>query len=294
MKIAIFGALSFIGRHLRALLSTRKHKVFSFYNSVSGLSIPGSVHCDLSKKGSIHIPESIDAAFYLAQSAHYRDFPAQAEDIFAVNSLGPVRAAKAALESGCRFFFYASSGNVYAPAFTPLAENSPTSPHTPYAASKLMGEMAAGCFDTSMTVVSGRIFGAYGPAQKAMLPWILLQKIHNDEPVELAPGPCGEDGGLHISFIYIADLAERLLNLAELALAGVTLPSFLNLGGPEPVAIKSFALAIGRALDKPVNFVEVPNARPFDLRADISLLNSLCPIPFTPLEKGISTMCHKL
>lgn len=291
--MAIFGASGFIGRNLLALSSGRGHKVFPFYNGVgAGIFEYDAVPYDLAQKGAFHIPEPIDAVFYLAQSAHYRDFPAQADDIFAVNSLGPVRVAKAALEAGCRFFFYASSGNVYTPTFAPLAETSPACPHTPYAASKLMGEMAAGCFADSMTIVSGRIFGAYGPGQKAMLPWMLLQKIRKGEAVELAPAPDGKDGGLHISFIYITDLVERLLNLAELAIAGVELPSILNLGGPDAVAIKDFALAIGHTLGKSVKFVEAPKPRVFDLHADISLLDSLCPTSFTPMEQGVSMMCH--
>lgn len=294
MNIAVFGASGFIGSHLIKQAIIQGHNVLAF----AGKNL-GERHCcsilpsDLSGGDQIHFPHEIDALFYLAQSAYYRDFPTQAENLFAVNAFGPVRTAKAALAAGCRFFFYASSGSVYTPSFAPLSENSPTCHHTPYAASKLMGEIATGCFDDSMVVMNGRIFGAYGPEQKTMLPWMLLQKICRDEPIELMHAHDVCDGGLRISFIYVEDLVKRLLILAELALSGATLPTVLNLAGPESVSIKDFALAIGRVLAKQVQFANSEKVRTFDLYADISVLNSICPLSFTPLESGVFNMCNK-
>ena len=90
--------------------------------------------------GTIPIPAGTDAVFYLAQSAHYQDFPRYAEDPFAINAQGVARAALAACQAGVRFFCHASSVNVYSPSFATLTEQAHLEPHTPYAASKLMGE----------------------------------------------------------------------------------------------------------------------------------------------------------
>lgn len=237
------------------------------------------------------MPEGVDAVFYLAQSAHYREFPRHADDLFAVNALGVARTAQAALASGCRFFCNASSGSVYAPSFQALTEESPTAKHSPYAVSKLMGEDVISCFAAHMRVVSARIFGAYGPGQRAMLPWILAQRIRQGQPIELAPGPHGQDGGLRVSFIYARDLAERLLWLASSALEGASPPPILNIAGPRAVSLKEFSTEMGLCLGKPAAFSYSAAQRSGDLRADAHLLDSICPLPYTKLNDGLRAMC---
>lgn len=125
-----------------------------------------------------------------------------------------------------------------------------------------------------------------------MLPYLLTRKILSGEPIELAPAPGGQDGGLHISFIYIDDLATRLLDLAEAAISGKSLPNVVNLAGPYPVSLREFTLAIGDALGKEVNFVQSGRPRTMDLRASVTLLNSLCPKAFTNLEEGVELMAN--
>ena len=154
-RLAIFGASGFIGKALTQAAAAQGHTVYA-----SGRAEPIEqahpyhwVSCDLADPtGEISIPAGVDAVFYLAQSYYYRDFPHHAEDLFTVNAHGVARAALAACHAGVRFFCYASSGNVYAPSFAALTEQSPVEPHTPYAASKLMGEMAAAAFSSLMQI----------------------------------------------------------------------------------------------------------------------------------------------
>lgn len=287
MRLAIFGASGFIGSSLCHAAARAGWDVLPLGRSVSQGS---AAAWDIAGGAVPDLPGNIDAAFYLAQSRHYRNFPAQAADLFSVNGLGPGLAARAALAAGCRFFCHASSGNVYLPSFLPLRENSPTGPRSPYAASKLMGEMAAAGFDGLMKTMSVRVFGAYGPGQTAMLPWLVLQRIASGETIFLQPFPYGQghdDGGLRISFIYIDDLCQRLLDFAALALGGKNTPAIVNLAGQEPVSLRQYALTAARILDTTPCFKEDTNFRPGDLAADISLLNSFCPRPFTPLKQGL-------
>lgn len=290
MRIALLGASGFVGRHLASLAGDRGHEVIRIGRR------PGSegqwlIH-DLASGGAVPIPEGTDAVIFLAQSAHYRGFPEHADDLFAVNALGPVLAAHAAWKAGCRFFLHASSGSVYAPSFAPLFESSPVARATPYATSKLMGEDAALCFRERMRVTTGRIFGAWGEDQRAMLPWILLQRVLKGETIELAPGESGkEDGGLRISLIYVRDLAERMLFLAETALSGEDTPDILNLAGPEAVSIRRFAEGLGACLGREPRFTVAERPRTGDLHADTSLLDRTCPLPYFPLEDGIRAFC---
>lgn len=292
-RLAILGASGFVGRALTKLATQGGHEVVCLgRNPLMEAQAGQWIACDLAAPtGTIPIPQGTEAVFYLAQSAHYREFPRYADDLFAINTQGVARAAQAALAAGCRFFCYASSGNVYAPSFQALTEDSPTARHSPYAVSKLMGEDVTACFKELMHAVSARIFGAYGPGQRAMLPWILAQRIRQGQPVELAPGPQGQDGGLHVSFIYVDDLALRLLWLAEAALEGLSLPSVLNLAGPEEVSLKKFSEVLGSYLGNPPVFSYLSTPRCGDLKADIRLLDSLCPLTYTKLNDGLRALC---
>lgn len=288
MRIAIIGSSGFIGRTLSVKAETLDHEVFCLDHDLPNGG--KKIFCDLADSATLELPEDMEAVFYLAQSPYYRQFPDHAQNLFAINSIGPIMAAKAALESGCKFFCYASSGNVYKPSFSSLSEISSVAPSSPYAASKLMGETGLSCFKNAMRIVCCRIFGAYGPGQKAMLPWLLLSKIMDGLPVLLEPRGSIHDKGLRISFIYIDDLVTRLLYLMELAWAGNALPFYLNLAGPEPVSIEEFANLIAEKIGKEAKFEFGKTPRQYDLWADISLLDSLCPLPFTALERGVASM----
>lgn len=288
MRIAIFGSSGFIGHNLYAKAVLLGHEVMRIDHDLGNGE--NTFFCDLASGADIELPGNMDAVFYLAQSPHYHQFPERAHDLFAVNSMAPALAAKAAVVSGCKFFCFASSGNVYAPSFFPLSEISPVAPSSPYAASKLMGETGLSCFKKDMRVVCCRIFGAYGPGQKAMLPWILLRKVMEGRPVLLEPRGAINDGGLRISFIYIDDLVDRLLDLMEQDTAGREIPFYLNLGGPKPVSLKEFAEIVSQKAVQPALFETGKKAREFDLWADITMLDSLCPSAFTSLEEGIGRM----
>jgi nucleoside-diphosphate-sugar epimerase len=124
-----------------------------------------------------------------------------------------------------------------------------------------------------------------------MLPWILAQRIRQGQPVELAPGPQGQDGGLHVSFIYVDDLAQRLLWLAKAALEGLSLPPVLNLAGPEEVSLKKISEVLGSYLGNSPVFSYLSTPRCGDLKADIRLLDSLCPLTYTKLNDGLRALC---
>lgn len=292
MRIAIFGSSGFIGHNLYAKAVLLGHEVVRIDHDLGNGE--NTIFCDLAAGADIELPGNLDAVFYLAQSPHYRQFPEHVRNLFAVNSMASALAARAAMASGCKFFCFASSGNVYAPSFLPLSEISPVAPSSPYAASKLMGETALACFKKDMRVVCCRIFGAYGPGQKAMLPWILLRKVMEGDPVLLEPRDAINDGGLKVSFIYIDDLVDRLLDLMEQGAAGGEIPFYLNIGGPKPVSLKEFAEILSQKAVKPVIFETGKKARQFDLWADITLLDSMCPAAFTSLETGIGRMVEAM
>jgi nucleoside-diphosphate-sugar epimerase len=289
--IAIIGSSGFLGTAMRRMYAGQGQEVLGLdvappRDTPSGAAFRA---CNLAEEVPA-IPAGTDCVFYLAQSPFYREFPARAGHLFGVNSLGAVRAAEAAGQAGARFFCYASTGNVYAPSFAPLAEDAPLGRANAYALSKIHAEEALDLFAGGMAVVAVRFFALFGPGQKAMLGANLRRAVEEDRPVTLAPHPHNPDdtGGLRISFTYVDDAAKCLARLAELALDGVRLPPRLNVAAPGAVSISEYAEAVGRELGREPRFEIAAAPRTFDLVADTTLLRQVAGCSFTPLDEAMA------
>ena len=185
MNAVIIGASGFIGSALAAHLTRQGHKVLGLDITHPRSPFPAEAEFRLTdiRSDDFHLNGTVDGVFYLAQSSNYR--AGDSKQLFEVNTHGGIRAFFAAQEAGASFFFYASTGNVYVPAFSPLAETTPVRRDQPYALSKLAVEdwlAIAGC---QMKATSARLFGVFGPQQQAMLPAILRRKLASGEPVQL-------------------------------------------------------------------------------------------------------------
>ena len=291
MKAAVIGAAGFLGGFLCRQLRRDGWDVVGY-----DLEKPAAADADeyvepLDVIGQeLTFPEETEAVYYLAQSPHYRRFPERADHLFGVNTYGAVKAARAACACGARFFCYASTGNVYCPSLEPLAESSPVRRDDPYALSKVAAEEALQLFQDRMTVNSVRLFGLLGPGQEKMLPFVLLRKVQAGEPITLepAPGSSGEPQGLTISFSYVEDTARCLEQLGRLALSGKSLPAVLNVGGPEPISLRRFAVTLGPIIGAEPKFECAATTRSFDLIADLSRLRALIDPVFTPFAEAMS------
>ena len=135
-----------------------------------------------------------------------------------------------------------------------------------------------------------RLFGLFGSGQQKMLPATLLRKIQSGEPIvlEAAEGESGDPDGLAISFGYVDDTARCLRQLAQLAQSSPTsLPSVLNVAGPEAVSIRRFATMIGRVLGIEPKFEIAKTRRAFNLIADITRLRALVDATFLPFDEAM-------
>lgn len=291
-NFAVIGAAGFVGSHLCTALFGNGHGVLG-YDHVPGLPLGGDVshymQIDLVQQ-TPEFPVGLAGVFYLAQSPFYREFPSRGDHLFAVNVLAALRCATAARDAGARFFFYASTGNVYAPSFLPHTEEGTTTRNAPYALSKLQAEEVLSLLSNdTFQVICGRLFGVFGPGQKSMLPVILKNKVLTGEPIilESASTDGADVGGLRVSFSYVYDLVNWLITLGDLATSGVRLPRILNLAGEEVVCIKKFGKTLARIFGKEVQFTIGPQPRTFDLVADLSRMKALFPPKFTNFEQAI-------
>ena len=283
MRVAVFGAAGYIGRHLVARLGSDGATVLPFSSAQDGVFDPISGLL----LESFELPVGTDAVIYLSQSPQFRQMPSQASHLWGVNVLSAMRAANLARKVGARRFLYASTGNVYAPSFAPLTENQPLRRDDWYALSKIHAEESLALFHADMHVLSVRIFGVYGPGQVNRLVPNLVQTMRSDLPVTLAgqPGAVLNDGGLRVSLCFIEDLVDIFVRLVRQDTVGV-----MNIAGPDAVSIRDMAQTIGEYIGRHAQFEPATQPRRFDLIADVTKLVQLCQPQFTPFETGLRAM----
>jgi nucleoside-diphosphate-sugar epimerase len=208
-----------------------------------------------------------------------------------VNIRGTLNVLMAARESGSRVVF-ASSSSVYGDqdAF-PLREDMVPRPKSPYAGSKLAGEMYCSVWWRAFGVptVSLRYFNVYGPGQNplseyaAVVPRFILASLRGFAPVIHGNGEQARD------FSFIGDVVEANMRAAR-APEEAFGRTFNIGGGGEPTSVNRLLAIVADATGtKPIpRFAE---ARPGDVRwtqADLSMARSvLGHNPRTHIESGI-------
>ena len=283
MKVAVFGAAGFIGRHLCRDLATRGELLAFDVEARDDLGFPCREADVLAAAPDL---TGVDAVVYLSQSPHYRAFPERGDHLFGVNVVGALRVVHEALRAGASRLVYASTGSVYAPSFEPLAEDAAVRRDDPYALSKSTAEDALRLVGGEMATCCVRLFGVYGPEQQTMMVPAIAQRVRERQAVTLAPHPDRADDrdGLRISLTFVHDLVPIL---GRLLATDVELPATLNVAPPEAVSIRQLACAIGEQLDLEPLFEPAPQPRTTDLIADTSRLDELLSPRFTELGEAM-------
>ncbi len=194
-----------------------------------------------------------------------------------VNVTGTLNVLKVAHEAQCQRVAAASSSSIYGnTAVLPKQEEMPYRPRSPYAASKVAGELYLQVFHSvyHLQTVGLRYFNVYGPHQDpnshyaAVIPKFIRLALRGE------PLPIEGDGGQTRDFTYIDDV----VNANVLALTAPELQGeCVNIGFGEQTSIRSLAEVIIR-LTCSSSKIEYRDPRPGDVRdslADISLAKNL-------------------
>jgi UDP-glucose 4-epimerase len=285
MKVIVFGSAGYLGSRLVARLAEEGIES----RGVSSLDGTGIEPTTGLLPPDFELPDAAGATVvYLSQSPRFRQVPAEAPHVMAVNSLSAVKAAVAATRAGARRFIYVSTGTVYAPSYQPLTEDSPVRRDNWYALTKLHGEEGVCLFRDQLEVVIVRPFAIYGPAQTGRLVPNLVDAIREGRRITIQSRavPDGldgfEGGGLRISLCHIDDAVSVFLHLIHEGGPGV-----INLAGPEALSIREISEAIGRRLEKVPVFERSEVKRDFDLIADVTRLNRMVQHSYISFEEGL-------
>ncbi|MEN6556270.1 MAG: UDP-glucuronic acid decarboxylase family protein [Anaerolineaceae bacterium] len=268
MRVALTGAAGFLGSHLADRLIGEGHEVIGLDNFITG-DEANIAH--LSKSGRfrlirqdvstfIDIPESLDFVLHFASPASpnpaspfgYPNLPIQtlkAGALGTLNTLGLAKAHKAR-------YLLASTSEVYGnPQVHPQTESywgncDPIGPRSVYDEAKRFAEaltMAYMRFHNLNTRIV-RIFNTFGPRMRLddgrVVPNFIQQALRG-EPLTIYGS-----GSQTRSFCYVSDLVEGIYRLM---LTEEHEP--VNLGNPNEISIREFALLINELTGNPAGLI---------------------------------------
>lgn len=209
-----------------------------------------------------------------------------------INVLGTQSTLSAALAAGAERFWFASTGDVYAPSEKPHREQDPRSPFNIYGLTKSQGEqlveLAANSNPDGRFIV-GRLFNLYGPRETNphILPEILKQ-------LRADPNPTLRLGNLwpRRDLVPARDAARAVIESTLKAPVGLTT---VNVGTGVARSMQEVIEMIGELRGKPIvvetDPSKVRSVERGHLQADVSRLKAL--IGWTPhadLRRGIAEL----
>jgi len=290
MRILITGGAGFIGSHIAGRLISLDHEVTVLDDLSTGKL--ENVHALMNharfhfRQGSIlDLPllRSLIQDRRIERISHQAARPSVARSIedplatHEVNITGTLYVLKAAHEARCQRVVAASSSSIYGNTpVLPKKEEMHYRPRSPYAASKVSGELYLQVFHTvyDLQTVGLRYFNVYGPQQDpnshyaAVIPKFIRLAL-NGEPL-----PIEGDGAQTRDFTYVDDVVGA--NLLALTVPEVH-GECVNVGFGERTSILSLAETVIRQTGSSSTIVH-RDPRPGDVRdslADISLAKSL-------------------
>lgn len=276
MRALVTGGAGFIGSHLVDRLVGEGHEVVVIDNLVRGrtANLAGAlssgccefVECDITdpRAGELLVSRSPDVVYHLAAQIDVRSSVSDPVRDAGVNVEGTVAVLDAARRAGVSQFVLASSVAIYGVTpVLPVTEDAPLEPLSPYAASKLAGEIYLNQF-RRLHGLAGTVlcFGnVYGPRQDATGEAGVVA-IFADALLSERPTRVFGDGGNIRDYVYVADVVDALVTAGSRSGDG----SRFNIGtgvGTSDLALHSaVAVAVGGR-----QAPEFAPARPGDVRA---------------------------
>jgi nucleoside-diphosphate-sugar epimerase len=231
MRYLVTGGAGFIGSHLVTNLRKLGTDVRVLDNFSSGR--PGNLdEARQVRNGSLEVIEAdlsdaqrVRAAVrdvdVILHEAAFVSVAASMEDprgCFETNCSGTVGLLDAARAAGVRRVVLASSAAVYGDSDQlPLAESAKPRPLSPYAASKLVGEIYASLYTESLgvEVCALRYFNVYGPRQRPDTQYAAAVPIFIRQLLAGEPATIFGDGTQTRDLIFVGDVVRANLIAAE-------------------------------------------------------------------------------
>jgi len=292
--ILITGGLGQVGSYLTDRFCT-DNKIIVLDNTSSPCrhEVPAGVQLvvgDIQGPEAVRLVEQTDVVIHTAAQIDVNRSMEQPMFDCENNILGTLNLLEAARQTNLKRFVYFSSAAVYGDTiYTPIDENHPTQPLSPYGVSKLTGEQYAlmyhRAFNLPVSVL--RPFNIYSPRQDPSNPYSgvitkFMEKVKaGQSPIIFGDGEQTRD---FISVHDIVDLVELLVEKDE------AIGRVFNAGTGTQTTVNRLAEIVQNVFDSDLP-VEYQDARTGDIRhsvADISAAQTLGFVPQVSLEDGLA------
>ena len=303
----ITGGAGFIGSNLIRYLLRTEEQIFittiddfdSFYDKkIKELNIAGFsdgsrfrlLEYDLAdidgKKLAEEIKEPVDVIVHLAAKAGVRPSILNPVSYQQANVIGLQNLLDFAKEKKCKQFVFASSSSVYGiNDHFPWKEDEQLMPISPYAMTKLAGEMLGYVYNKLFDIrfIALRFFTVYGPGQRPDLAIHKFTKtILRGKPISMYG-----DGSTSRDYTFIDDTVQGIVAAMKYDQANFEV---INLGNNYSVSLKELISSIEKVVGKKAMIEQLPE-QPGDVPktfADISKAKRLLGYePATKLDEGL-------
>ncbi len=263
-KIALItGADGFIGSHLVEILFNRGYKIkaLSQYNSFNNWGWLDNVNCKDKIEvltGDIRDPhyckyivKDVNVIFHLAALIAIPYSYIAPDSYVDTNIKGTLNICQAAKENGNIRIIHTSTSEVYGTAqYTPIDENHPLQPQSPYSATKIAADAMAMSFYNAfnLPVTIARPFNTYGPRQsaRAVIPTIITQIANGATEIKLGDTTPTRD------FNYVDDTCRGFIALSE---CDESIGQTVNIGSNFEISIGDTLNIIKILMGSDVNFI---------------------------------------
>jgi NAD dependent epimerase/dehydratase len=226
-KILVTGAAGFIGSHLVEELLRKNNSVRALvkYNSRSDIGFLKEISPELASNleiihGDIRDPFAVDSSvkdmdvvFHLAALIGIPFSYTAPQSYVETNISGTLNILEACKKHSVKKVVLTSTSEVYGTAlFTPITEEHPLQPQSPYSATKIsadsLGISYTKSFELPLSIV--RPFNTFGPRQsmRAVIPTIIVQALTKDK-INLGDLTTTRD------FNFITDTVSGFISVAE-------------------------------------------------------------------------------
>ena len=222
-RYLVTGGAGFIGSHVVDRLVAEGHQVRVLDDLSTGRldNLAGVkdriefIQADIRDRAAV--AKACAGVEYVIHEAAWRSVPKSMADPYSyveVNVLATAGLLEAAAKAKVKRLVNISSSSVYGETTkVPMREDHPTNPVSPYAASKLAGEVLCGLFARSfgLETVSVRYFNVFGPRQSldneyaVVVPKFIACLLRKESP------PVYGDGTQSRDFTYIENVAEATI-----------------------------------------------------------------------------------
>lgn len=225
MRFLVTGGAGFIGSHLVEELLQKNHQVRVLDNFSTGkrenLAFAGGrpeleiIEGDIRDRDTVRsVLSGVDGAFHEAALVSVPASVERPDLSFEINARGTFNLFEAARQTGVRRIVYASSAAVYGDNDQlPLAENTTTSPRSPYGLDKLYTEQLGALYHAlyGQEMFALRYFNVFGPRQDPKSPYSGVISIFMDQIGSGTSPTIFGDGEQTRDFVYVGDVVQANL-----------------------------------------------------------------------------------